>query len=954
MGKNKKSRPPKDANNGENQHSSSTIFVSNLPYSFTNSQLEEAFSDVGPVRRCFMVTEKGSDTHRGFGFVQYAAVGDADRAIESKNGVTVGGRKVSVKHALHRRPIEQRKPKADQVHADDVNVKDGGNNQIDNVGKDAQTSNANEKGQVKGLKKAAKVRTDLVDKADCSEKQRVARTVICGGLVNADMAEEVSKCCKEAGTVCSVTYPLPKEELDLNGLARDGCRVDASAILFASVKAARASVALLHQQEINGGRVWARQLGGEGSKTQKWKLIVRNIPFKATVKEIKDTFSSAGFVWDIFIPHNAETGLSKGFAFVTFTCKQDAENAIRKVNGKLFGKRPIAVDWAVPKKMFAADTNDANAIKDEKHESTDEESGSESDDMEDHGADGGERPPHLHGVATPKDDNDIKKEVSNQELDFDEEANVAKKVLDKLMTSSAEGITHSVSSLPQTKEKLPVKPEKVSSKIETKSLSKPLPTPPEQTKGEDDLERTVFISNLPFDIDAGEVKQRFSAFGEVLSFVPVLHPVTKRPRGTGFLKFKTSSVVEDAISAANTVSGLGIFLKGRQLTVLKALDKKSAHEKEVEKTKKVEHDHRNLYLAKEGVILAGSSAAEGVSESDMLKRQVLEKKKMDKLRSPNFHVSRNRIVIYNLPKTMAEKELKKLCLDAVISRASKQNPVIRQIKYLKDSKERKASSKNYSRGVAFVEFTEHQHALVALRVLNNNPETFGPEKRPIAEFAIDNVKMLKQRNTRLQTQQHGTNIAEDKHHQNGNAQTEDGSPTHMGKKRKASKFKSQDMNRSSGMSQTSRIDDAEAGVAEGAMDEVGPATKKLRTTTRERKAIRKPAGSTRSPNKQKEGMKSDMGALSSKTDAAQNKHNLSKEKEEMGMKKRKFKDSPDSVLANRKRLKRKKAKSAPGQEVVDKLDMLIEKYRSKFSMHSSKKTDGEQQASRPLKRWFQT
>ncbi|KAK9136289.1 hypothetical protein Syun_015619 [Stephania yunnanensis] len=942
MGKNKKSRPSKDDNNGENQHSPSTIFVSNLPYSFTNSQLEEAFSDVGPVRRIGCAPRV-----RVRSVVSFDQC-DADRAIEMKNGVSVGGRKISVKHALHRRPLEERKAKEDQ---DDVNAKDGGNNQSDDVSKDAQTSNANEKGKVKGLKKAAKVQTDLVDKADCSEKQRVARTVIFGGLVNADMAEEVSKRCKEAGTIledgkglsmrsrifgsihvcfsftawCRLLYVLQvdKHSDSATGLARDGCRVDASAILFASVKAARASVALLHQQEIKGGHVWARQLGGEGSKTQKWKLIVRNIPFKATVKEIKETFSSAGFVWDIFIPHNAETGLSKGFAFVTFTCKQDAENAIRKVNGKLFGKRPIAVDWAVPKKMFTAGTNDTNAIKDEKHESTDVESGSESDDVEDHAADG--------------------------ELDFDEEANVAKRVLENLMTSSAEGITHSLSSLPQTKEKLSAEPKKVSSKIETKSLTRPLPTPPEQTKGEDDLERTIFISNLPFDIDAGEVKQRFSAFGEVSSFVPVLHPITKRPRGTGFLKFKTSSAVEDAISAANTESGLGIFSKGRLLTVLKALDKKSAHEKEVEKTKKVEHDHRNLYLAKEGVILAGSSAAEGVSESDMMKRQVLEKKKTDKLRSPNFHVSRNRIVIYNLPKTMTEKELKKLCIDAVISRASKQNPVIRQIKYLKDSKERKASSKNYSRGVAFVEFTEHQHALVALRVLNNNPETFGPEKRPIVEFAIDNVKMLKQRNTRLQTHQHGRVIAEDMRRQNDIAEREDGSTTHKGKKRKARQLRSQD--------KTSRIDEAEAGAGEGAMEEVGPATKKLKHTKRERKGNHKPAeGSTRSPNKQKdEGMKSDMEALSSRTDGAKNKHNIkSKEREEVGMKKRKFKDSPDSVLADRKRSQRKKAKSDPGQEVVDRLDMLIEKYRSKFSTNSSKKTDGEKQASRPLKRWFQT
>lgn len=44
-----------------------------------------------------------------------------------------------------------------------------------------------------------------------------------------------------------------------------------------------------------------------------------------------------------------------------------------------------------------------------------------------------------------------------------------------------------------------------------------------------------------------------------------------------------------------------------------------------------------------------------------------------------------------------------------------------QIKFLKDSKNGKVVTKNHSRGVAFVEFTEHEHALVALRVLNNNP-----------------------------------------------------------------------------------------------------------------------------------------------------------------------------------------------------------------------------------------
>lgn len=972
-----------------------------------------------------MVTQKGSAEHRGIGFVQFAVNEDANRAIELKNGSSVGSRRIGVKHAAHRASLEQRRSKGNQVVSKDdivkteddknnvvkakddvvktkdgmdslstpvvrhenasdflervisikdmVKIKDAKDGLSAPVDKYENASDSLGRGKSDKPKKETTPSKSVREEGISSEKQRVARTVIFGGILNADMAEDIHHRAKECGTVSSVTYPLSKEELEHHGLAQDGCRMGASSVVYTSVKAARACVAMLHQKKINGGFVWARQLGGEGAKTQKWKLILRNLPFQAKVNEIREMFSSAGFVWDVFIPQNSDTGLSKGFAFVKFTCKQDAEKAIQKFNGKTFGKRPIAVDWAIPKKIYAAGANSAVALEDGQ-KGSDGEDDTDSD-LEDDDADIEEINQHPHGATVVPDGSDsLKKESIPSEINFEEEADIAKKVLTNLMSSSCKVTLDSVndSSTPTKRNKddelVDIHIEPSDGPTDTPHSMKPENTDKSQLRNlktaeqeEEELQRTLFICNLPFDIVSEEVKQRFLAFGEVQSFAPVLHPVTKRPKGTGFLKFRTIDAADAAFSAANAEAGLGVFLKGRQLKVLKALDKKAAHNKEIEKTKKEDHDHRNLYLAKEGLIVEGTAAAEGVSASDMLKREALERKKVTKLQSPNFHVSRTRLIMYNIPKSMSEKELKRLCIHAVISRASKQKPMIRQIKFLKDSKKGKEVSKNHSRGVVFIEFTEHQHALVALRVLNNNPETFGSEHRPIVEFALDNVQTLRQRQDKIQFQQQRSLGDREGMQENNNYTRSENMPR---------KRKSDDSITPLKKPGTRKDEQVENIALDGAAPEEGRPGKKFKGSS--------VGGESKFQDKRLEGSKHVLNNLRGRRhNGERSKATIAREagsREELNVDPRKRKAGPMSEadggpqkknlqswkeqqkggnnLTPRK--KNKKNKDPLGRDTVDKLDMLIEQYRSKFSGKSTNNSEGEKQGSRRLGRWFQS
>lgn len=81
------------------------LYVGGLPYSVTEGQLEEIFSQHGSVQSARVISDKFTGQSRGFGFVEMASAEEAQKAIEALNGTQLEGRTLVVNEA---RPQEKR------------------------------------------------------------------------------------------------------------------------------------------------------------------------------------------------------------------------------------------------------------------------------------------------------------------------------------------------------------------------------------------------------------------------------------------------------------------------------------------------------------------------------------------------------------------------------------------------------------------------------------------------------------------------------------------------------------------------------------------------------------------------------------------------------------------------------------------------------------------------------
>ena len=78
------------------------LFVGNLPYDSTESDLQEVFARVGTVDSVAIMKDNMTGRPRGFGFVEMSTDEEAAKAAEELNETDFGGRKLTVNEARPR------------------------------------------------------------------------------------------------------------------------------------------------------------------------------------------------------------------------------------------------------------------------------------------------------------------------------------------------------------------------------------------------------------------------------------------------------------------------------------------------------------------------------------------------------------------------------------------------------------------------------------------------------------------------------------------------------------------------------------------------------------------------------------------------------------------------------------------------------------------------------------
>lgn len=96
---------------------SARLYVGNFPWSTTEDDLRTLFGQHGAVRFAKIITDRETGRSRGFGFVEFESIDDAQLAMTATDEQDFNGRALRVREASQREPSSEGQSRPQQSYA---------------------------------------------------------------------------------------------------------------------------------------------------------------------------------------------------------------------------------------------------------------------------------------------------------------------------------------------------------------------------------------------------------------------------------------------------------------------------------------------------------------------------------------------------------------------------------------------------------------------------------------------------------------------------------------------------------------------------------------------------------------------------------------------------------------------------------------------------------------------
>ncbi|ENN74149.1 hypothetical protein YQE_09122, partial [Dendroctonus ponderosae] len=312
---------------GGQEESKTNLIVNYLPQTMTQEEIRSLFSSIGEVESCKLIRDKVTGQSLGYGFVNYHRPEDAEKAINTLNGLRLQNKTIKVSYA---------RPSSEAIK--------GANLYVSGLPKNMTQQDLEALFSPFGR--------IITSRILCDNITGLSKGV---GFIRFDQRMEAERAIQELNGTIPKGSTEPITVKFANNPSNNNKAIPPLAA-YLTPQATRRFAGPIHHptgrfrySPLAGDLLANSMLPGNAMNGSGWCIFVYNLAPETEENVLWQLFGPFGAVQSVKVIRDLQTNKCKGFGFVTMTNYDEAVVAIQSLNGYTLGNRVLQVSFKTNK-----------------------------------------------------------------------------------------------------------------------------------------------------------------------------------------------------------------------------------------------------------------------------------------------------------------------------------------------------------------------------------------------------------------------------------------------------------------------------------------------------------------------------------------------------------------------------------------------------------------------------